>query len=189
MQFEFDDGHIHARRRSSQPNSVLPNTWDEPALPSAKSKNNRPVYCHFQWQQPYNLGPGNGNSGMGRPFNGDLPTCAAGVLNGRICSKREGPVRNLVVRLAAVGMALVLCGPTFAAPKGWPALKLGHIATVSATPLSNFVAPPGDAAINHRPTLAQDQCIADGQTCTLNGTPCCGTEKCKGTFPNTTCQP
>lgn len=37
--------------------------------------------------------------------------------------------------------------------------------------------------------LAQNQCIAHGQTCTVNGTPCCNsTDSCKGTFPNTTCQ-
>lgn len=33
-----------------------------------------------------------------------------------------------------------------------------------------------------------DDCIEQGQTCTLNGTPCCSPYHCKGTFPNTTCQ-
>lgn len=36
--------------------------------------------------------------------------------------------------------------------------------------------------------VAQSQCIADGQTCILYGTPCCGTDICAGPFPNTTCQ-
>lgn len=32
-------------------------------------------------------------------------------------------------------------------------------------------------------------CIAHGQTCTINGTPCCNSaDACKGTFPNTYCQ-
>ena len=33
-----------------------------------------------------------------------------------------------------------------------------------------------------------DSCIDQGLTCILNGTSCCGTLKCKGKFPNTTCQ-
>ncbi|MCC2111932.1 MAG: hypothetical protein KDJ16_07855 [Hyphomicrobiales bacterium] len=31
-------------------------------------------------------------------------------------------------------------------------------------------------------------CIDHGQTCTLNGTPCCDPYDCKGSFPNTTCK-
>ena len=31
-------------------------------------------------------------------------------------------------------------------------------------------------------------CIAEGLTCVLNGTPCCSPYDCKGKFPNTTCQ-
>lgn len=31
-------------------------------------------------------------------------------------------------------------------------------------------------------------CIDQGLTCVLNGTPCCGIYECKGKFPNTTCQ-
>ena len=34
---------------------------------------------------------------------------------------------------------------------------------------------------------AQD-CIDKGQVCTINGTPCCAPNYCKGKFPNTTCQ-
>jgi hypothetical protein len=35
----------------------------------------------------------------------------------------------------------------------------------------------------------QNQCIAHGQACVINGTPCCvSTDACKGAFPNTTCQ-
>lgn len=37
-------------------------------------------------------------------------------------------------------------------------------------------------------TRVAQSCIAVGQACVLNGTPCCGTATCKGTFPNTTCQ-
>lgn len=39
-----------------------------------------------------------------------------------------------------------------------------------------------------RPDTVHANCIAEGQTCVLHGTPCCGTFKCKGKFPNTTCQ-
>jgi hypothetical protein len=31
-------------------------------------------------------------------------------------------------------------------------------------------------------------CIAKGQTCVLNGTPCCAGTSCQGNFPNTYCQ-
>lgn len=31
-------------------------------------------------------------------------------------------------------------------------------------------------------------CIEQGLTCVLNGTPCCAPYECKGKFPNTTCQ-
>lgn len=31
-------------------------------------------------------------------------------------------------------------------------------------------------------------CIEQGLTCVLNGTPCCSPYECKGKFPNTTCQ-
>ncbi len=31
-------------------------------------------------------------------------------------------------------------------------------------------------------------CIEQGLTCVLNGTPCCAPYTCKGKFPNTTCQ-
>jgi len=39
-----------------------------------------------------------------------------------------------------------------------------------------------------KPSQAADNCIEQGQACTLYGTPCCGTATCQGTFPNTTCQ-
>jgi hypothetical protein len=38
-----------------------------------------------------------------------------------------------------------------------------------------------------RAVLAQ-QCIARGEACTINGTPCCAASECKGTFPYTSCQ-
>ena len=39
------------------------------------------------------------------------------------------------------------------------------------------------------PVYAQSaSCIEEGLTCVLNGTPCCAPYKCKGKFPNTTCQ-
>jgi hypothetical protein len=37
--------------------------------------------------------------------------------------------------------------------------------------------------------VIHDQCIPDGQTCTIGGTPCCSAAlTCSGTFPNTRCQ-
>lgn len=42
--------------------------------------------------------------------------------------------------------------------------------------------------LQSKPAEAAANCIEEGQTCTLHGTPCCGTYKCKGTFPNTTCK-
>lgn len=36
--------------------------------------------------------------------------------------------------------------------------------------------------------LAQN-CLGQGDTCTLFGTPCCPGFNCRGNFPNTTCQP
>jgi hypothetical protein len=51
---------------------------------------------------------------------------------------------------------------------------------------------PITAMAAHRDALhtgAAQSCIAHGQTCTINGTPCCNSkDSCKGTFPNTTCQ-
>ncbi len=35
---------------------------------------------------------------------------------------------------------------------------------------------------------ALPQCVDPGQTCVIGGTPCCGSNTCKGEFPNTTCQ-
>jgi|GEM_PF-2358544 len=33
------------------------------------------------------------------------------------------------------------------------------------------------------------QCVEDGQTCVIGGTPCCNSAAtCRGKFPNTTCQ-
>ncbi len=43
------------------------------------------------------------------------------------------------------------------------------------------------AALPRHSALAQS-CIGQGQTCTLNGTPCCAGYSCQGQFPNTTCQ-
>jgi hypothetical protein len=38
-------------------------------------------------------------------------------------------------------------------------------------------------------TRVAQSCIAVGQACVLNGTPCCGSATCTGgTFPNTTCK-
>jgi len=42
--------------------------------------------------------------------------------------------------------------------------------------------------LQSKPAEAAANCIEEGQTCTLHGTPCCGTYECKGTFPNTTCK-
>ena len=36
---------------------------------------------------------------------------------------------------------------------------------------------------------ALPECVDEGYACILGGTPCCGTNTCKGKFPNTTCQP
>ena len=47
-------------------------------------------------------------------------------------------------------------------------------------------------AATHRDVLhtrVAQSCIAVGQACVINGTPCCGTATCTGgTFPNTTCK-
>ncbi|MHB1955018.1 MAG: hypothetical protein ACYCOU_14875 [Sulfobacillus sp.] len=42
-------------------------------------------------------------------------------------------------------------------------------------------------ALPLRRALAQN-CIGPGETCILNGTPCCAGYSCRGRFPNTTCQ-
>jgi hypothetical protein len=43
-------------------------------------------------------------------------------------------------------------------------------------------------AMTRIPPATEAGCIEEGQTCVLNGTPCCGSYECKGSFPNTTCQ-
>jgi hypothetical protein len=58
---------------------------------------------------------------------------------------------------------------------------------------ANPLAAPASYGSSHvkmsRERVAQSQCIDHGQTCVLNGTPCClATDACSGTFPNTICQ-
>lgn len=47
-------------------------------------------------------------------------------------------------------------------------------------------------AATHRDVLhtrVAQSCIAVGQACVINGTPCCGSATCTGgSFPNTTCK-
>jgi hypothetical protein len=70
------------------------------------------------------------------------------------------------------------------------------IAAYSLTPGQTVQVPTASALYGSlhvkmsRERVAQSQCIDHGQTCVLNGTPCClDTDACAGTFPNTYCQP
>ena len=46
----------------------------------------------------------------------------------------------------------------------------------------------GPTTHSHPSPILVQSCIAQGQICTLNGTPCCAPHRCGGRFPNTTCQ-
>lgn len=92
-----------------------------------------------------------------------------------------------LVRSTVIGIVLVLCGPAFAGSTSVHTPAADRISIGDAAFLATLIAPP-KAAMSHRGTLIDDDCIADGQACVLHGTPCCGTDTCKGKFPNTTCQ-
>jgi hypothetical protein len=65
-----------------------------------------------------------------------------------------------------------------------PALTASRNKPFAEVPPTRFT-PVG---ANGRVVVAQ-QCIARGQTCTINGTPCCpGAGECTGKFPYTYCQ-
>lgn len=58
---------------------------------------------------------------------------------------------------------------------------------VTSSQIANVSHAASYTAMSHM-RVAQS-CIEHGQTCTINGTPCCqSNDACKGTFPNTTCQ-
>ena len=63
------------------------------------------------------------------------------------------------------------------------------VASVSAAAPSSQNANLSHVPLGGMSRVAQSQCIDHGQTCTINGTPCCqSTDSCTGKFPNTTCQ-
>jgi len=46
----------------------------------------------------------------------------------------------------------------------------------------------GDFVAGNNNIVLAANCIEQGLTCVLNGTPCCSPYECKGKFPNTYCQ-
>jgi hypothetical protein len=46
----------------------------------------------------------------------------------------------------------------------------------------------GDIVAGDHNIVLAANCIEQGLTCVLNGTPCCSPYECKGKFPNTYCQ-
>ncbi|HUZ34591.1 MAG TPA: hypothetical protein VMV19_21180 [Xanthobacteraceae bacterium] len=99
---------------------------------------------------------------------------------------------RVIYRLAIIGIiaAMTLVG------SGWiPASQAGAPGTAPPVATDSIVhllasleshqAPP---QMSVRGGAVAQSCIAQGQACVINGTPCCGTATCQGKFPNTTCQ-
>jgi hypothetical protein len=99
---------------------------------------------------------------------------------------------RVTYRLAIIGIIAVMT----LAGSGWiaasraggpgtaPPAATDSIADLLAS-LEQHQAPP---QMSVRRSAVAQSCIAQGQACVINGTPCCGTATCQGKFPNTTCQ-
>lgn len=51
-----------------------------------------------------------------------------------------------------------------------------------------YLSAAGDFVAGDTNIVLAANCIEQGLTCVLNGTPCCAPYECKGKFPNTTCK-
>jgi hypothetical protein len=99
---------------------------------------------------------------------------------------------RLIYRLAIVGIiaAMTLVGAGWvgasqAGESGAPRLVARDSVAHLLASLELHRAPP---QMSVRGSAVAQSCIAQGQACVINGTPCCGTATCQGKFPNTTCQ-
>jgi hypothetical protein len=94
------------------------------------------------------------------------------------------PMRNWRMLSLVSAILLVAVAATYL-----PASIKAAAASVSAVAPSSLTANLSHVPLGGMSRVAQSQCIDHGQTCTINGTPCCqSTDSCSGTFPNTICQ-
>jgi hypothetical protein len=100
-------------------------------------------------------------------------------------------------RIVAIGsfVAVAVAGPALWVGAGARVLAATAIATTQPDAGTGRFSPmverlpgrPGHGINGQRSGLAQ-QCIPRGQTCVVNGTPCCAGSTCQGKFPYTSCR-